>query len=134
MRCDGALSSFAAPTSTVDRAIITIRSANAEVAEVDVPHSGLAALVKAQLIHNPNTQIVSCSRNAALQAAPIELEAVLGVNMVRFADVAGLAVGDILLLDRAIDEPAELRVAGGDAVLGTGMLGRQGDRIALTLN
>lgn len=48
------------------------------------------------------------SRRAALGDQPIALEAVLGQVALSLAELRGLAVGDVLVLDRGLSEPATI--------------------------
>ncbi len=50
--------------------------------------------------------------DAALAALPASLSAMLGHCRISVAELAGLAPGDVLVLDRAIAEPAPLALAG----------------------
>jgi len=133
-RCDRLVSAFPAPAETARIAILTLRCPAGEIAKLELPHAALAGLVKASL-GDVRTKATSIrSRAQALDEATVEIEAILGENILRFEDVAGLAVGDVLLLDRSLDEPAQIRIAQAGVTLGAGVLSRDGNRVALTIN
>ena len=73
------------------------------------------------------------SRADALAATPLTIEAVLGTVELALSDLRGLALGDILVLDREIIAPSELVLAGGGPSLATGMLTEQSGAKALRL-
>ena len=133
-RCDDLGRATDLPAAAARAAIVTLRCPAGEIAKLELPHSALAGLVKASLGDNHGKPMSISSRVEALGEAAVEIEAVLGENILRFEDVAGLAVGDVLLLDRALEEPAQIRIAQAGVTLGAGMLSRDGNRVALTIN
>jgi len=133
-RCDRLVGAFPAPAETARVLVVTLRCPAGEIAKLELPHAALAGLVKASLGDNHGKAMSVSSRAQALDEATVEIEAVLGENILRFEDVAGLAVGDVLLLDRSLDEPAQIRIAQAGVTLGAGVLSRDGNRVALTIN
>jgi flagellar motor switch/type III secretory pathway protein FliN len=133
-RCDRLVGATDLPAAAARAAIVTLRCPAGEIAKLELPHAALAGLVKASLADNHGKPMSISSRAEALEEATVEIEAVLGENIVRLEDIAGLAVGDILLLDRSLDEPAQIRIAQAGVVLGAGMLSREANRVALTIN
>jgi len=133
-RCDRLVGAFPAPAATARIAILTLRCPAGEIAKLELPHAALAGLVKASLGDVRSKPMSISSRAQALGEATVEIEAVLGENILRFEDIAGLAVGDVLLLDRSLDEPAQIRLAQAGVVLGAGLLSRDANRVALTIN
>lgn len=70
--------------------------------------------------------------DAALRTQIASLEVVLGHTELSLADMMDLGPGDVLLLDRRIDQPLLLGAIDGQAELPV-HLGRQGDRFAVQL-
>ena len=133
-RCDRLVGVIPVPAATARVLVVTLRCPAGEIAKLELPHAALAGLVKASLGDNHGKPMAISSRVEALGEAAVEIEAVLGENILRLEDVAGLAVGDVLLLARSLDEPAQIRIAQADMVLGAGILSRDGNRVALTIN
>ena len=67
-----------------------------------------------------------------LRSTNVEVEAVLNEKTVTLKDVMGFQVGTTVLLDCSPDDEVTIR-CGGIAVT-TGMLGRMGEQIAVSLN
>ena len=59
---------------------------------------------------------VQCEKRVVFAHLPVKVEAVLGRSRLTIEDANGLAVGDVLILDRVLGEDAELRVQGGGLV------------------
>ncbi|RQP26671.1 FliM/FliN family flagellar motor C-terminal domain-containing protein [Piscinibacter terrae] len=70
--------------------------------------------------------------DAALRTQAATLEVVLGHTELSLADMMDLGAGDVLLLDRRIDQPLVLSAIDGQAELPV-HLGRQGDHFAVQL-
>jgi len=54
-----------------------------------------------------------------IEDLPVRLSAVLGTVSLKIADVVGLGIGDIVVLDKKIHEPVEILVEGREAFVGT---------------
>jgi flagellar motor switch/type III secretory pathway protein FliN len=72
-------------------------------------------------------------RRRTLEAVPVAVEAVLGRVELTVDELDGLAVGDVLVLDRALDAPVDLRVGACGAPLGAGRLKKDQGRVAVHL-
>ena len=74
------------------------------------------------------------SLTGALATTAITVEANLGEATVRLEDLRALAPGDVLILDRAIDEGLEITLAGSRHVLARAKLTDADGRLALRLH
>lgn len=72
------------------------------------------------------------SRLGALGATKVTAEAVLGQVELALGDLNNLGVGDVVILDRGVQDPVELRLAGGQRI-GRGKLSRNAGRVAIQL-
>jgi len=70
---------------------------------------------------------------AGLAAQQVDISASLGRCALTLADLAGLGIGDVLVLDRTTDAPLALSVNGAPARRGTCSVQRDGDCLALKL-
>ena len=57
-------------------------------------------------------------RSAAIAQEVVDVEAVLGDGEVSVAELARLAVGDVIVLERKLGEPASLAIRGGGRIVG----------------
>ncbi len=69
----------------------------------------------------------------ALAPTTLEVGAWLGRAAITLEDLKGMSVGDVLVLDTRLDEPARLCALGSDLPLAFGRLGSADDRLSLTL-
>jgi len=79
-----------------------------------------------------STPIRAEDLDTAMRTQAASLEVVLGHTELSLADMMDLGPGDVLLLDRRIDQPLVLSAIDGQAVLPV-HLGRQGDHFAVQL-
>ena len=73
------------------------------------------------------------SRLDALRSTPVRMEALLGEVEVAIVDLPGLAAGDVLVLNRALDASAEVVLHGSEVPVMRGSLTQCESRMALTL-
>jgi flagellar motor switch/type III secretory pathway protein FliN len=78
-----------------------------------------------------DTRLVS--RQAAIQRAPLQLQAVMDFGSVDLAHLSDLSVGEVLIGDRKLDEPLQIHVQGHGAVV-AGYLRRSGELRAVVLD
>lgn len=72
-------------------------------------------------------------RQTAMQRAPLKLLAVMDFGSVDLAHLSDLAVGEVLIGDRKLDEPLQIHLQGHGAVA-TGYLRRSGEQRAVVLD
>lgn len=72
-------------------------------------------------------------RSKTLGATRVTLSAVLGNVALTVKDVEELAIGDVLILDRSLDNPVEIRIQPGQALVSQGTLETQDNRIAIRI-
>ena len=73
------------------------------------------------------------SRQAAIQQAPLKVQAVMDFGLVDLAHLSDLSVGEVLIADRKLDEPLQIHVQGHGAVA-AGYLRRSGEQRAVVLD
>ena len=73
------------------------------------------------------------SRAYSVGSTRLSIEAGLGQAEMTLKDLRNLAVGDVLVLDKALDEPAELSLAGTEALLAQASIADQAGQMTLTL-
>lgn len=62
----------------------------------------------------------------SVEGVPVDVEVVLGEARLSTRDLVGLEVGDVIVLDRRVDEPLEIRVGGISKFTGRpGLVGRR---------
>ncbi|GLQ92744.1 FliM/FliN family flagellar motor switch protein [Dyella acidisoli] len=78
-----------------------------------------------------DTRLVS--RLAAIQKAPLTVQAVMDFGSIDLAHLSDLSVGEVLIGDRKLDEPLQVHVQGHGAVA-AGYLRRSGEQRAVVLD
>ncbi|MEJ0027182.1 MAG: FliM/FliN family flagellar motor C-terminal domain-containing protein [Rhizomicrobium sp.] len=73
------------------------------------------------------------ARSEAVKATPVVLVGVLGSADLAVSDLDGIGVGDVLVLDRSVREPVELRLMDGDRALVRGRLSQKDGCAAIQL-
>jgi hypothetical protein len=92
----------------------------------------LVALARARAARSPIRDRVKPIA-AGLATQQVDVSAALGRCSLNLADLAGLGVGDVLLLDRKVDAPLALSVDGLPTRRGTCSVQRDGGRLELKL-
>lgn len=87
-----------------------------------VSREAVVALVRRALPASSGATAFPISRVVAVAHLPVAVEAVLGTALVTIDDAKGLAAGDVIVLDRRVDEAAQLRMDGGGAIVARGRL------------
>lgn len=98
-----------------------------------LPMPALMALGQASLPPPPAPVGKLTARRGALGDQEVEIEAILGGARLRLSDLASLAPGDVLVLDRALGEPAELRHCASGRVLAHGAISDADGSLELVL-
>ena len=99
-----------------------------------IPLPALAGFVKAQLppARRPQAPIGRLAR--AIGATPIRIEARLGRTIVPLGELAGLAPGDVLVLDRPVARGAGLALDRTERTFADAAIAERGDCVALLLS
>lgn len=71
---------------------------------------------------------------AALGSANITIEALVGKATLTLTELSDLVVGDVLVLDRTMDQPVDIAAAGSHQIFAKAMLTNVDDGIALVFN
>jgi flagellar motor switch/type III secretory pathway protein FliN len=111
---------------------IALTLGGSDLLAVTVPRYAIVPALRARLGAARNTKDVLKSRLGALASTNVTAEAVLGLAELSFADLNNLGVGDVVILDRALQDPVDLRLSGGQRI-GRGKLSRNGGRVAIQL-
>jgi hypothetical protein len=108
---------------------ITLGFAGRDSVVLEVPRCALVPLIKARQTRGPGSGTKPVRPGTALAASEICLDGILGEAAMSVTEVAGLAVGDVLVLDRGLHEPVEVRLGG--RVMGYGKLTQREGRTAV---
>jgi flagellar motor switch/type III secretory pathway protein FliN len=103
-----------------------------ETLAVTLPKDALVSALKGAFGPARPNRTKAQSRMRALASMPVAMEGVLGRADLALSDVEGLSVGDVVVLDRQVQEPVELRLSGGQRVA-SGKLGRTEGRLSIHL-
>lgn len=106
----------------------------AEILQLHLPRGVLAAAIKSATEPLMASPADLTRRNAVLADTGVMVDAVLGMGKISFGELSELAIGDVLLLDRATDSAADLRLVASGALLAAGQLSHNDDHVVLTLN
>jgi flagellar motor switch/type III secretory pathway protein FliN len=109
----------------------TIALSLTEIFDITVPSIPLMASVKAQLGRSSSAAKRILPRQAALRKTPLVTQAVLGSAELTLREVRELSAGDVLVLDRALNEAIELHINGSS--IARGRLLRDGDQLSIQL-
>lgn len=120
--------------SPADRRITAVVSEGVDaILQLSIPVPLLTGLCRRTLPtpRAPTTPLAS--RLAAAAPTTLRLEATLGAVTLSLAEVRDLAVGDILVLDRTVSEPADLSLSRSEAPVARGTLTETEGHVALIL-
>ena len=110
-------------------AMLSLRGGDALA--VTLPSQVLVPALKARLgaVRKPT----SAPRERVQALGPLRVMAcgVLGSADLSVSDVDALGIGDVVILDRTLSEPVELRIAESGNRIGKGKLSRNGGRVAI---
>lgn len=98
-----------------------------------LPLTALTDACKATLPPNPGRARKLTPLSAALQDAPVRVEAVLGAAHITLPELHALAPGDVIVLDTARNGAATLSLLGVERAFAWAKLTDQGGEMALTL-
>jgi flagellar motor switch/type III secretory pathway protein FliN len=110
---------------------IVAEADGAEAVRLAVPLEHVVAFRKAGLAP-PRRRRASARREDALRPGKVGVEARLGSAELNIGELRSLAPGDVLVLDRGLDEPTELLIADGGQPFARGRLDGA-ERITLIL-
>lgn len=112
--------------------VVLTSSADGELVHLRLSQHALVPLIKRGIGTSPHTS-EPVPRQQALAATPVALEAVLGKSQLSMDELRGLAVGDVLVLDRAVDGPIDLRIIETGQIIAAGQLQRNDSGVAVHL-
>ncbi len=110
---------------------VTLSLSGDEALAVTLPEHVLVPALKARLGAARRKDAAPRGRLEALAPLRLVAEGVLGNAELALSDLDALGVGDVVILDRALNDPVELRVAANRRRIGQGRLGRNGGRVAI---
>jgi flagellar motor switch/type III secretory pathway protein FliN len=112
---------------------MTIAIGKDEILDLVVSEDLLVPLLKARLGGARAFPQPPGSRADALRRTSLTARAVLGHADISLEEIRGLSAGDILILDRTLDELVELRVASNGPPVARGTIRRNGDQLSIQL-
>jgi flagellar motor switch/type III secretory pathway protein FliN len=122
------------PAGEQEKTLRVVIAAGAnELVVVRATEDALVPLIKAQCSKVRETSAAPSNRLLALRQTPIVAHAHLGQAEVALADLDGLCIGDVLVLDAAVSDPIELRLADCRSVIARGRLCRSADNLSIQL-
>ena len=116
-----------------DQVRIAIAIAENNVLQVSIAQHGLVPLVKRNLGRTVRPHGPLGNRLKAIHPTRLIARGVLGRVELTVTELKDLAVGDVLILDRSLNEPAELHAADSGRLIARGKLQRSGGRISVQL-
>ncbi len=112
---------------------ITLSIGSREILDIIVPDHLLVPVLKAGLGSTRRPAPLTGRRTDALRRTKLVARAVLGYADLSLSEVRELCTGDVLILDRTLEDPIELRVAGDGPPVARGKIRRNGDKISIQL-
>jgi flagellar motor switch/type III secretory pathway protein FliN len=110
---------------------IVAEASGAEAVRMGIPLERAVAFRRGNMA--PRRQRAApASREQAIGTTRVDVRARLGSASLALAELRGLSPGDVLILDRGLEEPAELLAGRDDQILGRGRLDAA-ERITLIL-
>jgi flagellar motor switch/type III secretory pathway protein FliN len=106
---------------------------SSDLLTLSLPEHLLVPLIKARIGPSACHVAPLRQRMSALTKSSIVVEGVLGRAELALSDLKEIGVGDVLVLDRSLKDPVELRMPGEAKPLAHGRLCRNGDRISIQL-
>jgi len=107
--------------------------AGKDFATVALRTGSLVSKVKGLYRPNERDDDKPVSRLAALRSVTLVTEGILGRAELTLDDIGDLAVGDVVILDRPIDDPVQLRILTTGQIVREGHLIRTGNHVAIQL-
>jgi flagellar motor switch/type III secretory pathway protein FliN len=104
-----------------------------EVLDLRLPSPALVPLLKAKWPRAMSSSGALRRRSDALKQVSVSARACLGRVEIALEELEGLSVGDVLVLDRNVNDPIDLCLPGSDQPVLRGALRRDADRIVLQL-
>jgi flagellar motor switch/type III secretory pathway protein FliN len=114
------------------RVRIALSLAGTELLAVTLPRHVLVPAMRGRLGAPRAGKETPKSRLGALASTRVTAEAVLGHVEIALGDLNTLGVGDVVILDRALQDPVELRLSAGQRIA-RGKLSRNAGRVAIQL-
>ncbi len=112
---------------------VTLSMSAHDVLGIWLPVAALVPLVKGHLGGAREQLAAPRNRSEALRGTQIAMNAVVGRAELTMNDLQELNAGDVLILDRALNEPIELRVPGNNQAFAAGKLCRHNGQISIQL-
>ena len=91
-----------------------------EICRMLYPVDGMAILMRQEFVRTASSAIPLVSRRHALAACAVEVDAILGSVRLTVDDLHDLEIGDVLVLDRPLEQAVDLRLAATRSVIASG--------------
>ena len=122
------------PHSGDDKVVrLTVCVGGQELAVVRAPCGAVAARLTSAVARSTTPRAGLVRRSRAIGSASVRLDAIVGRGALALGELNALNPGDIVILDRELEEGIALTLAGSSRVLLYGQLGRDGSMPALHL-
>jgi hypothetical protein len=112
---------------------VTLSLGKGDLLDITIPETTAIALVKGRAAPARSSGRALQSRTRALRASAFRARATLGSATLALSELKDLAVGDVLVLDRSLNDRAELRAEGASEAFARGALRRQAGRYSIQL-
>lgn len=126
---------FEAPADgdAADRIVCTITLGTSDVLTVSVASADLVPLLKKRAPAAQASTAATVRRSEALRRTKLDMHGFLGRAEIAMHELKELAAGDILVLDRKLTEPVELRLSDSGAALARGRLCQDANQFSIQL-
>jgi flagellar motor switch/type III secretory pathway protein FliN len=120
------------PVSDRDaRVCVTLEIAGHDMAMVTLSQNALIPLLKKQLGGSRRSEAALRGRTKALGPTTVQVEGILGDAELAMADLKGLEIGDVLVLNRQLNQAIDLRLSGGGGKIGRGRLSHHNGHVSI---
>jgi len=113
------------------RVCVTLAIGEHDVAMVTLSQNALVPLLKRQLGGPRRSETTLRGRTKALGPTTVRVEGVLGDAELAMADLKGLEVGDVLVLNRQLSQAVELQLLGTGGKIGRGRLSHHNGHVSI---
>jgi len=112
---------------------ITISTGIHDVLQIALPEHLIVPMIKARLSRTALGPAPLLRRSDALRRTSVRAKGVVGSAELPIAELDGIGIGDVLVLNKALGEPVELRLADGDVPVAAGMLRKTAGQVSIQL-
>lgn len=115
-----------------DRLAMSLVARGSRIVQFELPVESVVGLVKGHIGRRAPVRL-PVSRDVALSATRVRIEALLGRARLVIGEIGDLAPGDVLVLDRPLDAKVDLRLAEAGRIFAAGKLDREQDKVIVRI-